>query len=411
MNVKKNSLSLLFLVPEKFELAPEYYGGALVRAYKIYKILRSKFLDYIIVTHPENVKFFPLVLIKAIISVLIRRPDIIISPWGQWISMLLAEVIGFIFRLPTIIVFNAFPIFGQIGYHTSFLSRTHKSMLGLGQIIRTTVCYKCSSKNVASCIFRGLAEGLLCYFTVFLAKNLRNIMSIAITPMLGEDLRSHGFRVAPVYPGNGVEIPHLDYFNAYKVYDACYVANPIHLEKGLIDVLYVWYRVVRKLSKAKLIIAGRLIDKKSERKLYELIARFRLEDNIILYVSDKGLSRNEVLKIMSQCRCFVYPSRKDVWPLVIGEALSIGSPVVAYALPSISYAYGRCPAVYLVKVGDLLFMTEKIIQILENKNYESISCIAKRCAEKITWKRAALLEAKAYLDALKQIYYYFSPIT
>jgi glycosyltransferase involved in cell wall biosynthesis len=102
----------------------------------------------------------------------------------------------------------------------------------------------------------------------------------------------------------------------------------------------------------------------------------------------------------------VYPTRKDVWPLVIGEALSIGTPVVAYALPSISYAYDRCPAVYHIKVGDLPFMAEKIIQILENKNYESISCIAKRCAEKITWKRTALLEAKAYLDALKQIYYY-----
>jgi glycosyltransferase involved in cell wall biosynthesis len=226
-------------------------------------------------------------------------------------------------------------------------------------------------------------------------------MAVAITPIVGAELQKCGLNVLPIHPGNGIDI--VTTSGILKIYDACYIANPLHVEKGLIDVIHIWRLVTREIPQSKLIIAGR-IDRKSEEMLRALIHRYSLDKNIIIYVSMAGLPHNLVRSLMAQCKLFVYPTRKDVWPLVIGEAMSVGMPVVAYALPDIRYAYGECRAVKLVEVGDIVKAAREVIGILQNREYVTLSKLAREFAQKMTWERVALLEAKAILEGMKSFY-------
>jgi glycosyltransferase involved in cell wall biosynthesis len=156
---------------------------------------------------------------------------------------------------------------------------------------------------------------------------------------------------------------------------------------------------------AKLIIAGKIAKDFSENKLQEYIQRLYLGENIDLRISYEGISRDEILNIMSSCKVFLYPTRKDVWPLVIGEALSRGLPVITYMLHNIEYAYGWCPAVRLIRIGYISKASNEILKLLQDDTrLLSISNTALKCANKISWKKTALLEARAILKALK--YYY-----
>jgi hypothetical protein len=76
---------------------------------------------------------------------------------------------------------------------------------------------------------------------------------------------------------------------------------------------------------------------------------------------------------------------------------------VVYGLPNVRYAYGWCPAVKLVEIGDVVGFAKEVVKILKDdeKVTSDVSSIARECARKITWKRVALLEARAIMEVLK----------
>ena len=260
-------------------------------------------------------------------------------------------------------------------------------------------------KNVFLCSMELVMEFLFVRALMRIARFLRRqITAIAITPHLGRELQKCKLNVVDVYPGNGIDIPQ-GVLNSTKIYDACYIANPVHIEKGFLDALYIWYIVTKKNMRAKLLVAGRITRDYQKEKLQNYIQKLGLNENIVLQVSYEGLPHDELLNIMSRCKVFIYPSRKDTWGLIIGEAMSIGLPVIAYALPGIEYAYSWCQGIKLVKVGDIITFSREIMSLLKDDELSSyMSNIALECARKMSWKKVALLEAKAILKALKQYY-------
>ena len=91
-----------------------------------------------------------------------------------------------------------------------------------------------------------------------------------------------------------------------------------------------------------------------------------------------------------------------MWPLVIGEALACGLPVIAYNLPGITHAYGDCPAVHLLKVGDVNRAAQTAIKLLTDDSLrEELSLKAQQYAKNHDWNHIVELERKAYLAILK----------
>jgi glycosyltransferase involved in cell wall biosynthesis len=134
-------------------------------------------------------------------------------------------------------------------------------------------------------------------------------------------------------------------------------------------------------------------------ELNALIQDLDLDRNVkIICDPFKGLSQRELWKEMKRSKILIYPSRKDVWPLVISEALSCGLPVVTYDLPGIRYAYNDCPAVYLKNVGDMKGVSKTAIDLLSDDDLlRTLSHKARQYAENHSWTHVAELERKVYL--------------
>jgi glycosyltransferase involved in cell wall biosynthesis len=253
------------------------------------------------------------------------------------------------------------------------------------------------------CVLKALLRNYLKLTLLRTIKFLNHrTFAIAITPGVAQTLADIGIRVENIYPGNGID-PVNTTKSSVKLWESCYVASPLHVDKGIIDVLAIWRLVTQKHPSAKLLLIGRISDYPKE-QITALIERYGLKNNTQLLASEKGIPRAFILKILTACRTFLYPTRKDVWPLVIGEALSAGVPVVTYNLPDIEHAYGWCPAVRLVNTGDIVRASKELLNLLNDKTAPQI---ARHCAQKTTWRRTALLEAKAILMSIAKYYNIF----
>jgi len=395
------TVKIAIVVPEKFFTTPELYGGGIIRAYNVYVEQLSKipFIKlYFYRYNPVSKALHLASLVRNLVNIIKDGIDAIVSPCEVDLSMFLALVLGIVSRKPLALVFNSVPLIGEVGCG---LNSDEKEAL---KYIVNRRCYE--SKDGFVCIAKSLMKFLFICIILFLARFLRKkIMAIAITPHIGEELKKRGLNVANVYPGNGIDVIQHTIKTGKtgnKVYDACYCASPVHVEKGLIDVSYIWYLVVRKIPNAKLIIAGRIRDELSKNEIEKLIHKLGLSKNVLVQVSYESLPREKVIELLTCCKVFVYPTRKDVWPLVVGEALSVGTPVIAYALPDIEYAYGWHPAIKLVRIGDVIKFAEEVIKALQDVNTAATNALEDEFTKKrLSWKKVALLELKALIEVIK----------
>jgi glycosyltransferase involved in cell wall biosynthesis len=395
-------IKIAVLVPEGFFTTPERFGGGIVRAYKIYfeQLSKMPFFEICFYSYNStNKTLYFTDMMEALVKFNKYKPDVILTPCEVEISMLLAIILGIIARRPVVIIFNAIPLTGHVG---SGLSLDEKK--AFKYIIQSCIGSN-DLKNIFLCGAKSVTKFLLVLVLMYTARFLRRqIIAIAVTPHIGRELQRRKLKVVDIYPGNGIDVPQR-MLNSTKIYDSCYIANPIHIEKGLLDVLYIWRIVTRENPMAKLIIAGKIAKDLSENKLRGYIQRLYLGENIDLRISYETISRGEILNIMSRCKVFIYPSRKDTWGLIVGEAMSIGLPAIAYALPGIEYAYSWCQGIKLVKVGDIITFSRETTSLLKNNELLSyMSNIALKCARKMSWRKVALLEIKAILKALRQYY-------
>jgi glycosyltransferase involved in cell wall biosynthesis len=391
------SIKIAVVVPQGFLSYPEAYGGGVVRAYKVYthQIIRNLF----------NVEFyfFETSFIKYLFSIinnlkaLHRRKDMlaIVAPWELDFCIFSALIFSLFRRIPVTLIFNAVPLLGEVGSNVKSLTDALKA-----------IPVKCIHGKWL-CILKAPLRNLWILTLLRTIKFLnQRALAIAITPGVAQTLADIGLHVEKIYPGNGID-PVNTTKSSVKLWESCYVASPLHVDKGIVDVLAIWRLVTQQHPSAKLLLLGRISDYPKE-QITALIERYGVKNNTQLLASEKGIPRAFILKILTACRTFLYPTRKDVWPLVIGEALSAGVPVVTYKLPDIEHAYGWCPAVRLVNTGDIVSASKELLNLLNDKMAPQI---ATHCAQKMTWRRVALLEAKAILMSVAKYYNIFGTET
>ncbi|MEM1661235.1 MAG: glycosyltransferase [Candidatus Bathyarchaeia archaeon] len=415
--LKRRICAALIIPPEIYHI-PETGGGAWIRFFKVYKYI-SNYLDlkFIVIIGNKN-RFYRylygresfflqfIIYLKYLVSIIFnnrmfKSSDMIIYPAENYPQyMILSYLAARLYNKPLIIFTNTVPVIGSV------------------MITEDNVIDLCNIKNILhfahrfkKSIFFKLSYAIVWYFALKILKDKR-VFLVALIPHVSAKIKhlNMASNIIEVYPGNGIDVfesCQLD--SRKKILDALFVSSTLHPLKGIYDLIPIWYIVSRNMPVAKLGILGKVPGEllKMLEKLNYLIKKYNLQNNIIILNDPKCTIKHEkVMKVMQQAKIFLYPSRKDVWPLVIGEAVACSVPVVTYALPSLKYAYGACPLVFFHEVGDYKAMAATIERLLNN--YDTLVNEAweksKEYFKRYTWERAAKLELIAYLHALKRFY-------
>ena len=135
-------------------------------------------------------------------------------------------------------------------------------------------------------------------------------------------------------------------------------------DKGLFDLLEI-FRVILKKMDTRLIITGKFPTQQLESEFLDKAKRYNINDKIE-YLG--FVDANELQKLISNAKVFLYPSHYDSFPYAILEAISSFTVVVTYSIPCILYSYQSLQCVYKIKEFDINNMAKKTIEILNLSN-------------------------------------------
>lgn len=154
--------------------------------------------------------------------------------------------------------------------------------------------------------------------------------------------------------------------NSEKVYDAVFQGR-FHKQKGVVELIHIWRKVVNKLPDAKLALIG-------DGPLYENVSQtikdLDLYKNIVLfgYLFD-GVKKNNIFR---QSKIVVHPAVYDSGGMAAAEAMAFGLPGVGFDLEALKSYYPQ--GMLKAKLGDVDDFADKIINLLTNKKiYQELS--------------------------------------
>ncbi len=139
-----------------------------------------------------------------------------------------------------------------------------------------------------------------------------------------------------IWIGNGVDIKKFKRFRKFKRAGlgigendkvVCFTGRIVR-EKGIIELVRAFKRVVEKFPEAKLLIVGKHLESDRDKKIIEVLKNIIKESNLEECVIFAGL-REDIPKIFSIINVFVLPSHREGMPRTIIEAMAAGKPVVA----------------------------------------------------------------------------------
>jgi glycosyltransferase involved in cell wall biosynthesis len=146
-----------------------------------------------------------------------------------------------------------------------------------------------------------------------------------------------------------------------KKYTAVFQGR-FHPQKGVVELIDIWKKVVEKKPDAKLAMIG---DGPLMRNVKLQIAKRKLGKNIKLfgYVFDGA----KKYKIFKQSRVVVHPAYFDSGGMASAEAMAFGLPVVGFDLPAYKDYYAS--GMVKVPVDDKNAFANMIIKLIKNEKY------------------------------------------
>ncbi len=167
--------------------------------------------------------------------------------------------------------------------------------------------------------------------------------------------------------------------------------------KGLYDIPYIMKELKKYDKDIKLKIFGKFASENHKNTFFNLIKKFKLEDNIE-YLG--FLSEEEKYRIVSKAKVLLYPTHHDEFSLVILESLALGTPVVSYNIPGTYYVYKDLPSVKFVKEFDIRSMAKEVYNILNMDDSKYFELIYNGKTDKF------LEEHSSWEKVAEEIYYY-----
>ncbi|MEM0135753.1 MAG: glycosyltransferase [Thermoplasmatales archaeon] len=128
--------------------------------------------------------------------------------------------------------------------------------------------------------------------------------------------------------------------------------------KGLFDILKISRRIAED-SDLKVVVVGKFEWEHERKRFFKLVRGYGLLDRIQF----KGyLDDDDLFKEIATSKVMVYPSHSDSFSRAVLQALSVGTPVVAYDIAGLG-AYRNLKAVKLVKEFDYDKMASEALRI------------------------------------------------
>jgi glycosyltransferase involved in cell wall biosynthesis len=151
--------------------------------------------------------------------------------------------------------------------------------------------------------------------------------------------------------------------NVLKIYDAVFQGR-LHAQKGPVELVEIWKKVVDKKKDAKLAVIG---DGPLKRSMKIRIKKLKLENNIKLfgYVFDGSVKYN----IFSKSKIVVHPAFYDSGGMAAAEAMAFGLPCVGFNLKSYRSYYPK--GMLKVRIGDLKTFAENVLELLSDQEYRN----------------------------------------
>lgn len=143
--------------------------------------------------------------------------------------------------------------------------------------------------------------------------------------------------------------------------DQVVAVGRLHEVKGFLRLIHIWETVAEKHDTILKIIGGG----DQQRELEQEIEKLGLREKVILTGS---MNHNDVLKEMKKSCCYVMTSFSEGFPFVLIEAMSQGTPVVAYDVrvgPRAIVEDGKNG--YLIPDGDANDFAQKVGLLLTDK--------------------------------------------
>lgn len=211
-----------------------------------------------------------------------------------------------------------------------------------------------------------------------------------VNPELKNEIIDRGINKKKVFlTQNGLFISRIDQIPAYKrdQYDAVYMGR-ITENKGVFDLISVWFKVVKIIPTAKLAILG-TGRRKVVRDFINTIKEKNLEKNINYLGYIRGDKKYEIFK---SSKIFVFLSKVNAdesWGISLMEALACGLPAVTYNLAIYNFVYQE-GILMKNEVGHVDTVVDKIIFLLRNHNERAaLSAKSAEFARQFDWFKIA----------------------
>lgn len=307
---------------------------------------------------------------------------VVIKRFGRWWNIHIIAFFYYIFNLknrPDIIIDEVhwFPFFAGVYAQ------------------KKTVLLVC---EVANRLFFHVFPYPLAFFWRFLEKVYfalyRNAPVLAISPSTKKDLLKEGFKsnLITVIP-MGLTVPkNIKKFPKEKELTLIYLSR-LNKQKGIEDAIKALKLVKDQFPKVKLWVVGKGKLEYLE-YLKSVIKELNLEKNIIFL---GFVSNEEKFRLLSQAHILVAPSYHEGWGLIIPEAGIGGTPAVAYRVAGLQDLIEDRSSGILVKLNHVS-LSEGIIQLYADKNYNKYCKNAENLARKYDWEKTAEIS----LEKIKQ---------
>ncbi|MBV5330058.1 MAG: glycosyltransferase family 4 protein, partial [Chlorobium sp.] len=143
-----------------------------------------------------------------------------------------------------------------------------------------------------------------------------------------------------------------------------FYAGMISKRKNILGLLQVFKLVHDRCPMARLLIAGPASDPNYVAQCEAYISENKLTDAVSFLGS---LSPSEIKNILEISACLVLLSFQETAPLIIGEAMAVGVPVVASNIGGIPYMIENSITGYVVPPNDIVQTADRLLDIYENK--------------------------------------------
>jgi glycosyltransferase involved in cell wall biosynthesis len=131
--------------------------------------------------------------------------------------------------------------------------------------------------------------------------------------------------------------------------------------KRLLDLVEAMPRIIAAVPTAELHAIGFAADPGYASRLRRRIAELGLEERVAFL---HGLTSDEVLDEYQRASVLVLPSGEETSPMVIGEAMAAGVPVVATRVGGVPYLVDEGRTGYIVQPGDVIALADRVARIL-----------------------------------------------